>query len=121
MEDLGLLASIDEIIAHVSRVGQLNGRELGSSEFPDRVIASFHNHIGNIKQYVSDEELAFNAAEQFLSLKSAINEVQAAIEDIFLLHHKDALAQSDYRSLEQKLMAFDQQLRRVTDLDYTHE
>ena len=121
MDDQLLLALVNQLIFYVSGIEQLQLHDGTFQEFPDRTIASFHNHVGNVKQFVSDEDVAFNAAEQFLSLKSAINEVQAALEDLFLLHHKDALGTEFYQSLEQKLLAIDENLRSKTDVDYTHE
>lgn len=121
MEDQLSLALVNDLIYYVSGIDELQLHDGTFQEFPNRTIASFHNHLGNVKQFVSDEDVAFNAAEQFLSLKSAINEVQAALEDLFLLHHKDALGIEFYRSLEQKLMAIDESLRSKTDTDYTYE
>ena len=78
------LDHVNALISYVSDVQQLQPHDGEYNEFPDRTIASFHNHVGNIKQFVSDDQISFNAAEQFLSQKSAINEVQAALEDLFL-------------------------------------
>lgn len=121
IEDHSPLVMIDDLIAYVGGIQQLHIQHTDYQEFPDRTIASFYNHIGNAKQFVSDETVAFNAAEQYLSQKSAINEIQAALEDLFLLQHKGALGVEYYRSLERKLMAIDECLRAQTDPDYAHD
>lgn len=119
MDNDRLLEHIEDFVAHVNTVSEISEAGLKNTPFPDEVIASLHNHIGNVKHYVSDELTAFNATEQYLSLKAAINELGAMGDDLFQLHHKSAIGDLLYQDLNRRIHELDQLFRKAIDPEYT--
>lgn len=118
MDSDHLLAGIDVLINRVNNIDSISAKGLKDTDFPDRVIASLHNHLGNIKHFVGDISAAFNATDQFLAIKAAERELDEASNDLLELHQNSLLNDYQYQKLAETSHELDEQFRRATDPEY---
>lgn len=111
--------AIDHLIDRINTVPTINAEGLKNTPFPDNVIASMHDHLGNCKHYISDISQAFNASEQFVSIKNAERELSEASDDLFKLHAELKLPDLEYEVIMKLFKEVDELLREATDPEYT--
>ena len=119
MDSDALLEKINDFISQINRVDSISEAGLKQTDFPDKVILSLHNHLGNAKHYISDETTAFNATEQFISITHAERELNELRDDLLLLKQHDVIAESDFELLSIAAYEVDELLRKITDPEYT--
>ena len=108
----------DTLINRINSIPAISAAGLKNTPFPDEVIASLHNHLGNCKHYISDIVYAFNGAEQYISIRSAAGELSEAGNDLFKLHAKLVFSDVEYDAVNRIVHEVDEQLRRATDAEY---
>ena len=119
MEENQLDAAINHLINRVNSIPAISAEGLKNAPFPDEVIASMHNQLGNCKHYINDVDSPFNATEQFISITEAQKSVLQASEDLFKLHSGSVLPDTEYEAISEMMREVDEQLRKLTDIEYT--
>lgn len=119
MQDDVYMSSIDTLISSVNAVESVSELGLKNRPFPDDTIASLHNHLGNIKHYLSGVTSAMNASDQFLMVKEAEKELTEVSDDLYVLHHKDVLSDASFSKLTERVHETDELLRSASDPDFT--
>ena len=119
MDSDRLIEAIDLLITRVEMFPVISAAGLKNKMYPDDNIAALHNRLGNIKHYVSDMSAAFNATDQFLSIRAAERELDEVGNSLLSLHQTSLLTDSQYQLLSQTLHELDELLRKSTDPEYT--
>lgn len=111
--------AIDRLIDRINTVNSISADGLKGTAFPDEVIASMHDHLGNCKHYIYDVTFAFNASEQFVSIEHATRELEEASDDLFKLHAELKLPDLEYETLNLLFHEVAELLKKATDPEYT--
>ena len=119
MDTSPIVREVDSLIERINSIDSISAKGLQNQRFPDEVIASLHDHLGNCKHYISDVDSAFNASEQFTSIKSGINELEDATEDIRKLHDKLTFSDYEFRAIIDMMHDLEEKLKTMTDPEYT--
>ncbi len=119
MEDNVTILKLLELIERVNSYPEINESGLKNTDFPDRTIASLHNHLGNMKQYISGISTAFNATEQSLMIKNAEKDLNEVGSDLFELHQRGAMSNSVYSALNVIAKELEELLSKQFDSDFS--
>lgn len=114
-----LVESINVLIDQVNGVDSIAVGKINTDVmFPYHIIASLHNHLGNIKQFVSEGASAFNASDQFLALNSALKELGEVRENLLQLHQTNVISDALYQYLDTSTRGVVEQLSQATNPEY---
>ncbi|MDQ3093611.1 MAG: hypothetical protein M3Q70_00330 [bacterium] len=121
MDHDATIESIDFLINRVNNIVSISAGGMKDTDFPDKVIASLHNHLGNAKHMVNDMTAAFNATDQFLSIKAAEKELDEAAADLLELHQHSLLNDWQYQHLAHYAHDLQDLLSNATDTEFMGE
>lgn len=119
MDSDTLLQKINECIAQINRVDAITESGLRKTDYPDKVILSLHNHLGNAKHFISDETVAFNATEQYISITHALRELSEVRDDLFNLKQQDVINELEFELLNNAVVDVDELLRKAIDPEFS--
>ena len=111
--------SLSELIAAINEIPAISADGLKNAMFPDDLIASLHNHLGNANQFVSSSKEAMNGAEQFMAQESAQKELGEVDSDLFKDHQTHLISDAEYNRLAAKVRRAIELLSDAEDPEYT--
>lgn len=117
VEDI-LQEHMSELIRSINAIPAISADGLKDKMFPDDLIASLHNHLGNANQYISSSRAAMNGAEQFMSFESAQKELESVDSDLFKAHQTQLIGDYDYNQLADQTHQLVDLLSDMEDPEY---
>lgn len=118
MGDNTLDESVKELISTINSYDAISEAGLKNVMFPDDLIVAIHNHLGNINQFISSANGAFNGSEQASAYNSALTEAKALSDNLFSAQQTGLISEATFRSIDIKIRAIMESIGDLVDPEY---
>ncbi len=119
MTEDSLTESIELLIKRIGDIDSIGSGGLTGAMYPDDMITSLHNHLGNIKHLTDDSKAAFNATDQHLSIVAAYKELGELGDNLMSLHLGNIISNAQYEHLARSIHDVAEHLKKASDPDYS--
>lgn len=109
---------LDDLIRDINSNSTINESGLKNTMFPDDLILSIHNSLGNVKQLLNSEQSAFNSVQQLEVNKSAVSELEGLSSSLFSAWQTGLLSEATYNNLATKTRRLTEEVTNLIDPEY---